>query len=201
MLFIETTPVAEAAGDVESMYRRQQSAFGYVPSYARAFSHRPELMTLWAELQRGIRKHVEPRRFELVTLVAAHALRSSSCSLAHGRMLTEFFSAEEVCAIVRDADPSPLTAAERDMVRYARKVVVDASAVTAADVTALKAHGFGDAEIFDIAATAAARAFFTKVLDGVGAAPDSAFLKLEPALREALTVGREIDTRDVERLA
>ncbi len=200
MPLIHTTPVAEATGPVEAMYRRQQDAFGYVPNYARAFSHRPELMTLWAELQRGIRRHVEPRRYELVTLAAAHALRSSYCSLAHGRMLAEHFSAEEVCAIVRDAEPSPLTPAERAMVRYARKVAVDASSVTADDVAELASYGFDDAEIFDIAAVAAARAFFTKVVDGVGAAPDSALGDLEPAFRDAMTVGRRIEQRPVERL-
>ncbi len=200
MLFIETMPVAEAKRDVEALYRRQQEAFGYVPNYARAFCHRPELMVLWAELQRGIRRHIEPRRYELVTFAAAHALRSSYCSLAHGRVLTEYFSAEAVCAIARDAEPSPLSAPERAMMRYARKVAVNAASVTAADVAELKAHGFDDAEIFDIAAAAAARAFFTKVVDGVGAAPDSAFAALDPSFRDALTVGRPIDDRPVERL-
>jgi hypothetical protein len=38
------------------------------------------------------------------------------------------------------------------------------------------------------------RAFFSKVLDGVGALADARFASdLEPALRDALTVGRPID--------
>ena len=36
------------------------------------------------------------------------------------------------------------------------------------DIDALRAHGFTDAEIFDLAATAAPAAFFSKLLDALG---------------------------------
>jgi hypothetical protein len=63
------------------------------------------------------------------------------------------------------------------------------------DVQALLACGLSAAEVFDIAATAAGRAFFTKLLDALGVAPDAPFLALEAALREPLLVGRAIDTQ------
>jgi len=43
---------------------------------------------------------------------------------------------------------------------------------------------------------AAARCFFSKTLDATGTPPDAAFEQLSPILREALTVGRPIDTPD-----
>ena len=67
MSFIETTHPNDATDDVRAMYERQQQAWGVVPNYARAFSHRPGVMALWADLQRGIRSQVDRRRFELVT--------------------------------------------------------------------------------------------------------------------------------------
>ena len=200
MPFIETTPAAEASGETLEMYQRQQGNFGYLPNYAKVFCHRPELMKLWADLQVGIRRHVEPRRFELVTLAAAHALRSSYCLLAHGNVLTEHYTPEEVCAIAVDAPEAPLTEAERAMLRYARKVAADAASVTADDVAELEGHGFDDAEIFDIAVTAAARAFFTKVVDALGAAPDASFLELDAGFRETMVMGRSIDERAPERV-
>ena len=39
---------------------------------------------------------------------------------------------------------------------------------------------------------AAARCFFSTVLDAVGAQPDAAYRELDAPLREALTVGRPI---------
>jgi hypothetical protein len=58
--------------------------------------------------------------------------------------------------------------------------------------TASRSHGYQDEEIFDVAATAAARCFFSKLLDALGVQADSTFNDLDPTLREALTVGRPI---------
>lgn len=79
------------------------------------------------------------------------------------------------------------------MLRYARRIAVDASAITADEVRNLKEiHGFSDGEIFDIAAIAASRSFFTKVLDALGTDADMPFMKLDEDLRNCLTVGRPI---------
>jgi hypothetical protein len=58
----------------------------------------------------------------------------------------------------------------------------------------LRAHGYQDEEIFDLAATAA-RCFFSKLLGALGVQADSAFNDLDPALRRALTVGRPVADR------
>jgi hypothetical protein len=57
-----------------------------------------------------------------------------------------------------------------------------------------------DEEIFDVAAAAAARCFFRKLLDAMGVQPDSSFNGLDPTLRRALTVGRAIDDLPAARV-
>lgn len=195
MAFIETTPPEAATGDVRAMYERQQGKYGYVPNYAKLFSHRPDIMALWADLLAGIRGHVEPRRFKLVTFAAALELRSASCSLAFAQGLTSYYSEDQIAAIAAGDEPSPLSEAEAAMVAFARLVARDAAAVTAEDVARLKTRGFGDDEIFDIAATAAARSFFTKVLDGLGVTPDTsaAYMALGGSLRDMLSTARRAD--------
>jgi hypothetical protein len=84
---------------------------------------------------------------------------------------------------------------------YTRQVAEDASKVTFQQVAALKDLGFTDGEVFDIAATAAGRAFFTKLLDALGVEADSPFLAMEATFRDPLTVGRPIDTRPPVQLA
>jgi len=64
------------------------------------------------------------------------------------------------------------------------------------DIAELRALGVSDEEIFDVIVAAAARCFFSKTLDATGTPPDAAFEQLSPILREALTVGRPIDTPD-----
>jgi alkylhydroperoxidase family enzyme len=74
----------------------------------------------------------------------------------------------------------------------ADKVAMDATTVTQTDVDGLRAHGLSDAEIFDVIAAAAARCFFSKMLDGLGAQADARYAELDAPLRETLTVGRPI---------
>lgn len=200
MPFIRTIAPADAKDDVQDMYARQQSAWGYVPNYAKVFCHRPEVLARWGRLLAEIRRPMDARRFELITFAAAYALRNSACSLAHGKALTHFLEEKDVRDIIEQGDSEALTDAEKAMMRFARKVAKDASRITAGDVDVLRIHGFSEAEIFDIAATAAGRAFFTKMLDSLGVEPDSKFLDMDEALRKPLTVGRPIDFRAVERL-
>lgn len=195
MSFIRTTPPHAARDALAEMYRRQQAAWGYVPNYAKVFCHRPEVMARWGQLLAEIKRPMDRRRFELVTFAAAHELRHSACAIAHGQALRPFFNDAQIIAIAEGRLAGLLGEGEQAMLRYARQVARDAAQVTAGDVAALQAHGFSDAEIFDIAAVAAGRAFFTKLLDALGVLADSPALALDGSLRRVLTVGRPIDAQ------
>ena len=201
MAFIKTIPVADAKDDVRDMYARQEGEWGFVPDYAKVFCHRPAVMARWGKLLAEIKRHVDPRRLELVNTAAALELRHSSCSLAHGHALAKFVGKNAVISMANGEDTRELTEAEKAMARFARHVAKDASKITAGEVAALREiHGLSDAEIFDIAAIAAARSFFTKLLDALGSEPDRSFMKLDEELRRALTVGRPIGCKALENL-
>jgi hypothetical protein len=74
----------------------------------------------------------------------------------------------------------------------AEKVVDDASAIGDGDLQRLRDLGLTDAEIMDVVLAAAARCFFSKALDGVGAQPDASYAELPEELRAVLVVGRPI---------
>jgi uncharacterized peroxidase-related enzyme len=201
MAFIETISEREAAGEARAMYERQVANNGYVPNYAKVFCHRPEVMTQWAQLLASIKRPMGARRFELATFVAAITLRSSCCSLAHGRALMEFFSTEEVLSLARGETPTTMSPAEAALVQFARQVAVDASSVTKRDIERLKSHGFDDAEVFDIAASAAGRAFFAKVIESLGVEAEPRFVAMDVAVRDALAVGRPVEFAEAARAA
>ncbi len=200
MTFIETIGPQDAQGAVAEMYQHQQSDWGYVPNYAKVFCHRPEVMARWGQLLAEIKRPTDRRRFELATFAAAHELGNTACSLAHGRVLREFFSEAEIIAIAAGRCDGVLDEAEQAILRFARQVARDASGVTGEQVDELRRLGFSDAEVFDIAAAAAGRAFFTKMLDALGVQSDAPFGALEEAFRGPLTVGRPIDTQAPERM-
>ena len=201
MAFIDTVPPDRATGDVHAMYARIEAAVGYVPNYAKLFSHRPQVMATWAAFLASIRGSMDPRRYELVTLAAARALRCSYCMLAHGAILRrDFYSADQLVEIAQDPADSDLSPAEATMMAFVDKLTRDATSVTAADVERLRARGFSDAEIFDIAAAASARCFFSKLLDALGAEADGAYDFLEDRLKELLTPGRPMSQDALERV-
>jgi uncharacterized peroxidase-related enzyme len=200
MAFIDTISASWVTGEAFAMYDRQQKHYGYVPNYATVFSHRPEIMRRWAELLAAIKRPMSKRRFELATFVAAHELRSTLCTLAHGKALLAFFSAEDVMTMARGKIPASLSAAEAALMRFARAVARDASAITAEDVAELKGYGYSDGEVFDIVATVAGRAFFTKVIESLGVATDAPLEEMDAELRAALTVGRPVEFVEPDRL-
>lgn len=201
MAFIETIAPDDAQEEVRAMYERQQASWGYVPNYAKVFSHRPEVLARWGRLLAEIRRPMDARRFELVTFAAAYELRNSACALAHGKALTRFFPPAAVQAMAEGGDVPRLSPAERAMMDFSRKVARDATTITQTDIDELRSCGLSDPEIFDIVATSAGRAFFTKLLDGLGVLGDSPFEAMDADLRNALTVGRPLDRRTPETMA
>jgi len=197
MPFIETVPKDQAPPVLAELYEADRQKFGYVPNLTRAFSLRPGVYAAWRELIGQIQAGMELRRYELATVAAAGRLRSSYCMLAHGSVLTtRFMEPEALRAIVADHRNSGLDEVDVAVMDLAEKVADDATSVTQADIDRLRELGLSDPEILDIVLAAAARCFFSKVLDGVGALPDAEYEdKLEPELREALTVGRPIANR------
>jgi len=178
------------------MYQQAARRFGYVPNWAQAFSLRPGVRDGWAALLTSIQSNLPVRTYQLATLAAARALRSSYCSLAHGSVLADkVFDSATVTAIMKDAHEAPLEPGERAMMAFVEKVVLNADRVSRADIEVLRSHGYQDEEIFDVAAAAAARCFFSKLLDALGVQADSTFNDLDPTLRVALTVVRPIADR------
>lgn len=192
MAFIDTISPDAADGDVAAMYARDRAAWGFLPNFTRAYSHRPGVYAAWRGLNGSIKANMDERRYEIATLAAARRLRSSYCSLAHGRVLAGLMPASVVRDIALGQPSEQLDDLDLAVIELADKVATDATSVTQADIERLRGLGLSDAEILDVVLAAAARCFFSKVLDAVGCDPDAAFNELEPELRGALTVGRPI---------
>jgi len=94
--------------------------------------------------------------------------------------------------IVIDHHAAGLEEAELAIMELAEKVVDDATAVIPADIERLRELGLSDLEILDVVLAAAARCFWSTVLDALCVEADTAYADLEPDFRDALTVGRPI---------
>ena len=193
MSFLETIDEGAAREKVAEQYEEEKSSRGYLPNYVQTFSLRPEVFEAWGSLITTIKRNMDLRRYELVTLAAAQALQSSYCSLAHGKILLDkFLDANALLDLVVQPSGNDVDRAVMDL---AGKVAKDAPSVTEDDIETMRRVGLTDQEIFDVIAAAAARAFFTKVLDGTGTRPDSEYRNLlGDDLVDALAVGRPVDS-------
>jgi alkylhydroperoxidase family enzyme len=82
---------------------------------------------------------------------------------------------------------------DRAVYRFASQVARDASSVQQSDVDALREVGLTDADVADIVFAAAARSFFTRVLDGLGAQLDPQTADtFAPDVLASFVVGRPV---------
>ncbi len=191
-MFIASVPAPAAEGALAEFYEQQRAAWGYLPNYAGAFSSRPEVGLAWAQLNASIRGGMDRRRYEITTIAAARALRNSYCTAAHSMFLRDVCH-DEATMIAISRDPSGETLAEEDraVYQFAAKVALDAAAVEQADVDRLRGLGLSDGDVADVVFAVAARAFFTRVLDGLGAQLDAETAGSFPAeLLGSMLVGR-----------
>jgi alkylhydroperoxidase family enzyme len=160
-------------------------------NYELAFAERPDVYAAWQQLNGAIKAGMDLRRYELATLAAARRLRSSYCSLAHGKVLLETFG-EPVREIALDRRTAGLDEVDIAVMDLAERVVDDASSIEDADLQRLRDLGLSDDEIMGVVLAATARCFFAKTTDALGVLPDASYRELDPELRDVLVVGRPI---------
>ena len=101
-------------------------------------------------------------------------------------------SKETLLAVRRDYRTAGLADREVAMLAYAEKVTVAADQVTQADIDRLRAFGFSDRNIFDIALCASFRCMLSKLVDATGAVPEPPFHDSDEDFCKAMTVGRSL---------
>jgi uncharacterized peroxidase-related enzyme len=191
-MFITAVPEAEAEGEVADYYRRQTESWGFLPNYAGCFASRPNVAAAWDQLNGAVRGNMDRRRYEIATVAAARALKSTYCTTAHATFIRKDCDDEETFrSLGEKPNGEGLNAQDQAIYAFAGKLAADASSIEQSDVDTLREHGLSDEEVADIVFAAAARSFFTKVLDGLGAQLDAQTAATVPAeLMDSFVVGR-----------
>ena len=199
MVLLPSTVLAEDTTDPSArvLFDSVRAATGLVPHYVRTFSTRPDVYDAWRGLVGAIARHLDHRTYEAATVGAARALRSTYCSLAHGQIVLETYADEAglrgLLAAADSRDVSGAATRDEAVAAFAAKVATSAPEIDGEDVAALQGHGLGEQEVLDIVLAAAARCFFSTVLDATGTAADPGFReRFPPDLLDELTVGRPV---------
>lgn len=183
MSYIHEIPYEQASGRLREIYDDDLKTKGYIANMDMVLSLRPDVNDAWTELLKTIRSQMRLRRYELVTVAAAKTIGCRYCMIAHGTVLQQnFFSAEQVVAILKDYHQAGLETEEVALMDFATQVTRNAGAVTPQDIQKLRELGFSDADILDVTLAVAARNFFTRILEAMGAVPDAAYREKEPEI-------------------
>ena len=168
--------------DVRARLLAVQEKSGFVPNVFLALAHRPdEFRAFFAyhdalmEKEGGLAKAER----EMIVVATSGANNCQYCVVAHGAILRirakNPLVADQVAINYRKADITPR---QKAMLDFAMKVALEAATVGEADFAALRAHGFGDEDIWDIGAIAAFFALSNRMANLTDMRPNDEFYLL-----------------------
>jgi uncharacterized peroxidase-related enzyme len=190
-VFIDEPDSPEARAAIE----KERAASGFVMNADRLWSWRPDVADGFTALRKTLtdRTTLTPREVAVLVCAAVRSLGDSYCSLAWGKRLAAAASPALAADVLRESDSAEMTARERALALWARRVARDPNAASAAEVGALRAAGFSDREIFEATAWIAFRLALATVNDALGARPDAQVAaEAPPEVRAAVTYGRPV---------
>ena len=173
--------------EVAELWQKPLEKLGFVPNVLRVFALRPAHLLAWwvyyDELMRGESGLSKAQR-EMIAVVVSTANRCHYCIVSHSaalRKLTE--DPVLVDQLATSYKYAPLGERERSMLDFAVRLTEESHRCGPEDVEALRAAGWSDAEIMDIAQVAAMFNFTNRLASGLGWVPNAEYFSLgrEPA--------------------
>jgi len=194
-MYLQAPPETPA---VDRLYRDDLDDLGFVMNLSRLWGWRPDVCDAFVAARSVLLgpTTLAPRERAVIVCATVATLGDSYCSLAWGTRLAKSAGAATAAALLKGAHAEELTARERALADWARKVARDPNPTTRADVFELHASGLSDLEIFEATALVAFRHAFSMVNDALGVQPDWQVAAAAPdQVRAAVTRGRPYATQ------
>jgi 4-carboxymuconolactone decarboxylase len=165
--------------DIAEIYEKNRSRIGFVPNVFRAYAKRPEhfraFMHYHDVLMKGPGGLSRAEREAIVVAVSAEN-RCQYCVTAHGAALRilgkDLILAEQIAINWRTAD---LSDRWRAMLTFASRVNEPGFAASDAEIAALRAAGFSEDDIWDVAAISAFFGFSNRMAGLLDMRPNAEF--------------------------
>lgn len=166
----------------QKLFAKAREKIGFVPNVFRAYAWRPERFRAWFAHFKSVMDGtpgLSARQREMISVAVSMANGCLYCLAAHGAALREQ-SDDKVQAdrITLDHRRADLPAKERAMLDFAVKLTRDPGACDESDVEALKAHGFGDEDVWDIIEVASMYNFTNRLAMATGMLPNREYHSL-----------------------
>lgn len=172
----------ELPDDIRSRILAVQEKSGFVPNVFLALAHRPDEFRAFFAYHDALMEKaggLTKAEREMIVVATSGANQCHYCVVAHGAILRvrakNALVADQVAVNYRKADISPR---QRAMLDFAMKVSRRAEEVADEDFAPLRAHGFADEDIWDIAAISAFFALSNRMANFLNMRPNDEFYLL-----------------------
>jgi uncharacterized peroxidase-related enzyme len=151
-------PAAPLTPDMAAYFAKCEEKIGFVPNVLRAYAHNAEKLRVFVAFYNELMlapSGLSKLEREMIAVAVSAENRCFYCLTAHGAAVRAL-SGNPILgeALVMNYRAAPLSSRERAMLDFAVKVTMYSALVEEADRDALRAEGFSDADIWDIAAVA-----------------------------------------------
>jgi uncharacterized peroxidase-related enzyme len=172
----------EVSPEVKELWAKPFERLGFVPNVLRIFALRPAHLVRWwnhyEELLRGDSGLSKEQR-EMIAVVVSVTNRCHYCIVSHSAALRKLTGdpvlVDQLATGYKYAEIEPR---ERTMLDFAVKLTVAAHECGEADLDVLRAAGWSDEDVFDIAEVAAMFNFTNRLASGMGWRPNEEFFSL-----------------------
>lgn len=149
--------LADLPEDIRQVILAVQEKAGFVPNVFLALAHRPAEFRAFVAYHDALMLkeggHLSKAEREMIVVATSARNGCLYCVVAHGAILRIYAKnplvADQVAVNHGKADITPR---QKAMLDFAIKVCLNSQAVGEADYAALRAHGFDDEDVWDIAA-------------------------------------------------
>jgi uncharacterized peroxidase-related enzyme len=175
--------------DVRSRIEAVQERTGFVPNVFLALAHRPDEFRAFVAYHDAVMERdsaLSKAEREMIVVATSAANDCLYCVVAHGAILRvrakDPLIADVLATNYRNAD---LTARRRAMLDFAVKLAVEPQRIEDDDLAELRAHGFDDEDIWDIAAVTALFALSNRLAHVLALRPNEEFHLMGRVPRDA----------------
>jgi uncharacterized peroxidase-related enzyme len=174
--------LADLPKDIRARIEVVQEKSGFVPNVFLVLAHRPDEFRAFFAYHDALMDKpggLSKAEREMIVVATSAANQCQYCVIAHGAILRvrakNPLIADQVAVNYLKADITPR---ETAMLDFAMAVAIRSHTVGEPDLAALKAHGFSDDDIWDIAAIAAFFAMSNRLANVTSMRPNDEFYTL-----------------------
>lgn len=165
-------PLDRPAGQSEALLDQVRASMGFVPTLMRVLAHSPAALAGYLSLRNALALGALPIRLrEQIAIAVAATNDCNACLVSHSRYgRSAGLAGEEIANAQHATSVDPASAAA---LGFARTLLERRGHVSNAEIAAVRAAGFDDGAIVEIAAAAALNTFANLVNNLAHDAPDT----------------------------